>query len=224
MEEWKDGLIEVEYDENGLIPAVLQDVDTGEILMVAWMNAEALERTRKTGQTHFWSRSREELWHKGATSGNVMPVQEILVDCDADTLLVKVKPAGPACHTDERSCFYRSMGKMLEDWKDGSVEGWQKAIGHSAMLTKLFSIIEKRKAHPRVGSYTNQLMGTGEDAILQKVGEEAMEVVLAAKGQGNERLIEEIADLFYHSLVLLSFRGLSLAQVEDELARRHGER
>lgn len=107
--------MKISYDQNGLIPAVLQEVNTGEVLMVAWMNEEAFERTRRTGEAHFWSRSREELWHKGATSGNVMRVQDILVDCDADTLLLKVRPAGPACHTGETSCFFRSLD--VDNWK-----------------------------------------------------------------------------------------------------------
>lgn len=107
--------MKISYDQNGLIPAVLQEVNTGEVLMVAWMNEEAFERTRRTGEAHFWSRSREELWHKGATSGNVMRVQDILVDCDADTLLLKVRPAGPACHTGEASCFFRALD--VDNWK-----------------------------------------------------------------------------------------------------------
>jgi len=192
--------IQIKFDHRGLVPAVVQDANTGQVLMVAWMNEEALRHTQETGQAHFWSRSRQELWHKGATSGNVMNVREIRVDCDADTLLLLVDPAGPACHTGEQSCFYRRL--------------------QPSVLETLFATILDRQANPRPGSYTVHLLEAGEDEILKKVGEEAMEVILAAKGQGDERLISEIADLFYHLLVLLAARGLSLADVEDELVRR----
>ncbi len=195
-----DEPIQIKFDDNGLVPVVVQDAGTDRVLMVAWMNEEALQRTQETGQAHFWSRSRQELWRKGATSGNTMDVREILVDCDADTLLLRVDPAGPACHTGRESCFYRKL--------------------QPSVLETLFAIILDRQANPRPGSYTVRLLEAGEDEILKKVGEEAMEVILAAKGQGDRRLIAEIADLVYHLLVLLAARGLSLADVEDELAHR----
>ncbi|RLF30445.1 MAG: bifunctional phosphoribosyl-AMP cyclohydrolase/phosphoribosyl-ATP pyrophosphatase [Thermoplasmata archaeon] len=211
----KNEQVNIRFDERGLVPAVVQDSTTGQVLMVAWMNAEALQRTRETGQAHFWSRSRQELWHKGATSGNVMHVREIWVDCDADTLLLRVDPAGPACHTGEQSCFFRRLDSLSP--KIGAAgEGTE---GGSALDT-LFATILDRQANPRPGSYTAQLLDTGEDEILKKVGEEAMEIILAAKGQGDERLISEVADLFYHLLVLLAARGLTLADVGAELARR----
>ncbi len=202
--------LELTFDDRGLIPAVVQDAATGEVLMVAWMNEEALRLTQETGQAHFWSRSRQELWHKGATSGNFMNVREMRVDCDADTLLVLVDPAGPACHTGERSCFYRRLGQPSEDI--GSRE--------AHILDELFAVILDRQANRPAGSYTAHLLGAGEDEILKKVGEEAMEVILAAKGQGNGRLVAEMADLIYHLLVLLAARGLSLDAVRAELTRR----
>jgi phosphoribosyl-ATP pyrophosphohydrolase/phosphoribosyl-AMP cyclohydrolase len=202
--------LELTFDDRGLIPAVVQDAATGEVLMVAWMNEEALRLTQETGQTHFWSRSRQELWHKGATSGNVMNVREIRVDCDADTLLVQADPAGPACHTGERSCFYRQLGAPSAD------------VGFRAarILDELFAVILDRQTSRPAGSYTAHLLDAGEDEILKKVGEEAMEVILAAKGQGDGRLVAEMADLIYHLLVLLAARGLSLEVVRGELARR----
>ncbi len=200
--------VPLKYDSRGLIPAVLQDAENGQILMVAWMNDEALRLTQETGEAHFWSRSREELWHKGATSGNVQRVREIWVDCDADVLLLKVDPAGPACHTGAQSCFYRRLWSTDET-----------PMVTNDVLDELFAVIEDRKDNPSPGSYTAKLLAGG-DEILKKVGEEAMEVVLAGKGQSGQRLIEESADLVYHLLVLLASRDLTLDEVRDELARR----
>lgn len=205
--------MELQWDERGLIPAIVQDAASGEVLMVAWMNAEALNRTQDSGQAWFWSRSRGELWHKGATSGNVMQVREIWADCDGDTLLLKVDPAGPACHTGARSCFFKRLDPAET----------QRPAQPGLFLHTLQSIIHDRKLRPQPNSYTVRLFAAGEDEIVKKVGEEAVEVILAAKAQGNERLISETADLLYHVLVLLACRGLTLSQVEAELARRHGE-
>jgi phosphoribosyl-ATP pyrophosphohydrolase/phosphoribosyl-AMP cyclohydrolase len=203
----------IRFDDRGLVPAVVQDAATGQVLMVAWMNEEALQRTRDTGQVHFWSRSRQELWHKGATSGNFMVVRDLLVDCDGDTLLLQVDPAGPACHTGNGSCFFR---------RSGSFEGppVRPDAGGGPVLHSLFATILDRQASRKPGSYTALLLDSGEDEILKKVGEEAMEVILAAKGQGDERLTAEVADLLYHLLVLLAARGLDLRDVEAELVRR----
>lgn len=210
---------DVAFDDRGLVPAVLQDVETGEVLMVAWMNREALRLTRETGEAHFWSRSRETLWRKGETSGNVMAVRDIRVDCDRDTLLVLVEPAGPACHTGERSCFHRRLGP-------GGAPAPSVASpsagtgGASGILAELFAVIRGRKDQRPPGSYTAALFDAGGDQILKKVGEEAMEVVLAGKGEDDARLVAEVADLVYHLLVLLAWRGLSPADVEAELAQR----
>ncbi len=200
--------VALKYDSRGLIPAVLQDAENGQILMVAWMNEEALRLTQETGEAHFWSRSRQELWHKGATSGNVQRVREVWVDCDADVLLLKVDPAGPACHTGEQSCFYRRLWSTDET-----------PMVTDDVLDELFAVIQDRKANPSPDSYTAKLLAGG-DEILKKVGEEAMEVVLAGKGQSGQRLVEESADLVYHLLVLLASRDLTLADVRAELARR----
>ncbi|MEA3399715.1 MAG: bifunctional phosphoribosyl-AMP cyclohydrolase/phosphoribosyl-ATP diphosphatase HisIE [Armatimonadota bacterium] len=202
---------QIRFDRRGLVPAVVQDAATDEVLMVAWMNRESLRLTQETGQVHFWSRSRKELWHKGATSGNFMNVREILADCDADTLLVKVDPEGPACHTGRRSCFYRTMTANTTGTPAGA---------SSNILEELFGVILDRKANRPSGSYTAALFEAGEDEILKKVSEEAMEVVLAAKGQSDERLTSELADLAYHLLVLIAARGLEWSDVEQELAIR----
>lgn len=196
--------MDLKFDDRGLLPVVVQDAASGEVLMVAWMNAEALRRTQEGGEAWFWSRSRGELWRKGSTSGNVMRARELWADCDGDTLLLKVDPAGPACHTGARSCFFTQL------------------MNKESFLPKLQSTIFERKANPRPGSYTTSLFAAGEDEIVKKVGEEAVEVVLAAKAEGDERLISEAADLLYHLLVLLAWRGRTLAEVEAELERRHG--
>ena len=197
----------IQWDKNGLAPVVVQDAQTGQVLMLAYANAEAIAKTEETGEAHFWSRSRQELWHKGATSGNTQRVVDIRMDCDGDALLYRVQPAGPACHTGHTTCFYRTLsGNQVTD--------------EQAVLAKLEAIIADRRAHPREGSYTAKLFAAGEDEIVKKVGEEAIEVVVAAKGETDERLVYELADLVYHTLVLLAGRGLAWADVEAELARR----
>jgi phosphoribosyl-ATP pyrophosphohydrolase/phosphoribosyl-AMP cyclohydrolase len=204
---------EINWNEQELIPAIVQDANTGQVLMLAYMNAESLQRTLETGQTWFWSRSRRELWPKGATSGNTQRVIEIRYDCDADTLLVRVEPAGPACHTGQQSCFYRRL-------PDGAEVGAPPASG--GVLAHLEAVVQDRKANPQPGSYTCQLLDDGLPRILKKVGEEAVEVLIAAQSEGDERLVSELADLAYHALVLLAASDLSWADVEAELARRFG--
>jgi phosphoribosyl-ATP pyrophosphohydrolase/phosphoribosyl-AMP cyclohydrolase len=181
--------------------------------MLAYMNPDSLQRTLETGETWFWSRSRGELWRKGATSGNTQRVVEIRYDCDADTLLVRVEPAGPACHTGRQSCFYRRLPDGVEVGVPPTTRG---------LLPALEAVIQDRKANPRAGSYTCQLLDAGLPHILKKVGEEAVEIVVAAQSEGDERLVSELADLTYHVLVLLAARDLSWADVEEELARRFG--
>ena len=198
------------WNEQGLVPAIVQDAKTGQVLMLAWMNAEAWQITQETGEAHFWSRSRRSLWHKGATSGNVQHVVEIRLDCDEDAILLRVEPAGPACHTGQRSCFYTVVSRR---WM---VDGDQ----NSAALERLEQVILDRKLNPRPGSYTAQLFEHGLTEIAKKVGEESVEVIVAALGQSDERLVSETADLMYHSLVLLAARGVPLAQVEAELEKR----
>ncbi len=201
----------IQYDERGLAPAIVQDAETGQVLMLAWMNAEALQRTRETGETHFWSRSRQALWHKGETSGNFQRVVDIRLDCDLDAILIRVNPAGPACHTGEVSCFHNHL--------DG--EEILPAAPESFDLDDLFATILDRREHPSEKSYTASLFAKGEDEIVKKVGEESVEVILAAKSQGDQRLVEEVADLTYHLLVLLAYKGLSPEDIIAELGRRH---
>jgi len=213
--------VEIRWDERGLVPAVVQDAHTGQVLMLAYMNREALARTLETGESWFWSRSRRELWHKGAISGNTQRVVEVRYDCDADALLLRVEPRGPACHTGHRSCFYRRLS-LPEDALADSAEQHEDVVQPHAIMERLWAVIQDRKAHPRAGSYTCQLLEAGQARILKKIGEEAIEVIVAAQSEGDERLVSELADLTYHLLVLLAARDLTWADVEAELARRFG--
>jgi phosphoribosyl-ATP pyrophosphohydrolase/phosphoribosyl-AMP cyclohydrolase len=206
-------LARVRWGAGGLVPAVSQDVHTGQVLMLAWMNAEALRRTLDRGEAWFWSRSRGELWHKGDTSGNRQRVVEARYDCDGDALLLRVEPAGPACHTGQQSCFYRRL-------PEGEEAGAPPPAG--GVLAHLEAVIQDRKAHPQPESYTCRLLEGGLPLMARKVGEEAVEVLVAAQAEGDERLTAEAADLVYHLLVLLAARDLSWADLEAELARRFG--
>jgi len=202
--------LEPRWNEQGLAPTIVQDARTGEVLMLAWMNAEAWQLTQDTGEAHFWSRSRQSLWHKGETSGNVQHVVEIRLDCDEDAILLRVEPAGPTCHTGEHSCFFQFVG------------GQRSTVSNqpSDVLEQLYHVILARKQNPRPDSYTAQLFERGLAEISKKLGEESVEVIVAALGQPDERLVSETADLLYHSLVLLAARNVSLEQVEQELERR----
>lgn len=193
---------DVVFDANGLVPVVVQDRASGDVLMVAHADAEALRLTAETGFAHFWSRSRKALWKKGETSGHVLHVREVRVDCDRDTLLLVVDPAGPACHTGARTCF-----------------GDAPAAG-SGVLAEVGRVIAERARTGGEGSYTARLLAKGPDAALKKIGEEATEVILAAKGEPDERLAEEAADLVFHLLVALHQRGLGVGDVLAVLERR----
>jgi phosphoribosyl-AMP cyclohydrolase / phosphoribosyl-ATP pyrophosphohydrolase len=197
---------QIVFGENGLLPCVVQDWRTGEVLTVAYMNREALERTIESGETHFWSRSRQELWHKGETSGNVQRVRSLRYDCDADALLALVEPAGPACHTGERTCFHRSIGDA-------------RVAAHEALPALGRTLAERHRALPD-GSYTAELLLSGPAAIGDKVTEEAEEVVRAALTESDQRVKEEAADVLYHLGVLLEARGLSFAGALEELTQR----
>jgi phosphoribosyl-AMP cyclohydrolase / phosphoribosyl-ATP pyrophosphohydrolase len=198
------------FDERGLIPAVVQEADSGEVLMVAWMDRPALEATLATGLTHFWSRARGRPWQKGETSGHVQHVRGIYADCDADVVLVQVHQEGAACHTGNRTCFFRA------------IRGGAPAAN---MLERLERVVEGRKGVPATGSYVAGLLAQGEPAIARKIGEEASEVITAALGgEGDRRLVEEMADLWFHTIVLLGARGLAVREVLEELARRHQAR
>jgi len=199
---------EINFDERGLAPCVVQDASTGEVLTLAYVNAEALERTAETGEMHFWSRSRDELWHKGETSGNVQRVRELRYDCDADALLALVDPAGPACHTGERTCFHRALpGAAAPD-----------PVTHEA-LPELERTLAARKAERPEGSYTAELLADPE-LIGEKVREEADEVARAVAGESDERVAEEAADVLYHLEVALLSRDVQLGRALDVLLSR----
>ncbi len=195
---------EIRFDGDGLVPVVVQDWNTGEVLTLAYANAEAVARTRATGELHLWSRSRAELWHKGATSGNTQAVRALRLDCDGDALLALVEPAGPACHTGERTCFHR-----------GDVEA---GAPHEALPALERTLAERARARPE-GSYTATLLAD-PPRIGAKVEEEAEEVARAAREESDERVDEEAADVLYHLAVLLAGRGLSLADAYDVLNDR----
>jgi phosphoribosyl-ATP pyrophosphohydrolase/phosphoribosyl-AMP cyclohydrolase len=197
---------DVRFDERGLVPAVVQDARTREVLTLAYMNEESLRRTLAEGETWFWSRSRSELWHKGATSGNTQRVVEVRLDCDSDALVVLVEPRGPACHMGATSCF----GGEARDVEEG--------IG--VVLEELYRVVSDRRREMPAGSYTTYLFEKGLNKILKKVGEESAETIIAAKDGDPEALKSETADLLYHLVVLLVERGLSLEDVGRVLARR----
>lgn len=203
----------VKWNADGLVCAVVQDRVRGTVLMQAWMNAEALELTLSTGQATFWSRSRGEIWVKGLTSGNTQTVVDVRLDCDGDSILVLVDPAGPACHTGVTSCFYRSA----------DASGWRDAEPPAATtLAALAAQLESRKQADPDSSYAASLYAKGRHKILQKLGEEAVETVLAGTAEDPEHLVYEMADLWFHALVLLADAGLSPDDVLAELARRQG--
>ncbi|MGN0183264.1 MAG: bifunctional phosphoribosyl-AMP cyclohydrolase/phosphoribosyl-ATP diphosphatase HisIE [Candidatus Ornithomonoglobus sp.] len=206
-------LNELKFDEKGLIPAVVQDITTKEVLMVAYMNSETLKMTLDTGKATFWSRSRQEIWVKGETSGNIMHVEGIKVDCDGDCLVVFARPDGPACHTGNRSCFFRRIDgdKLTEDTTQG---------GTSNILMREFATILDRKNNPEDGSYTNYLFNKGEDKILKKVGEEAAEVVIAGKNRDKDEIKYETADLLYHLAVMLADNDMTWDDIFEEMESR----
>jgi len=201
---------ELKFDQNGLIPAILQDYNTREVLMQAYMNAEALTQTLKTGRATFYSRSRQQLWVKGETSGHFQEVVSIRVDCDGDCLLLEVLPCGPACHTGEVSCFFKPIEIFTE-----------RARGNVTILQNLATQIEDRKQNPQEGSYTNYLFNEGVDKICKKIGEEGAETIIAAKNNSQEELTYEASDLLYHLSVLLNNQGVTWNDIFVELTKRH---
>ncbi len=208
-----DHMTTIQFDEKGLIPAVVQDHQTRKLLMVAYMNRESLTKTLESREAWFYSRSRENLWHKGETSGNFLIVKSIKLDCDGDTLLLEVDPKGPACHTGQDSCFNTD----LSDLDNCNFIG---ADTDRNVFTDLFSIIEDRKLNPKNGSYTNKLFDEGVSRIAQKVVEEAGETAIAGVTGQKEGLASEISDLIYHVFVLISANDMSLEQVFAELSER----
>ena len=198
----------VKFDENGLVPVIVQDSTTAEVLMTAWANEEALKLTADSGELTLWSRSRKELWKKGETSGNVMRVIELRIDCDGDTLLAIVDPAGPACHTGKRTCFYRSL------WgKENSTE--------ATFLGRLWGYLNIRKSEDPEESYTARLLAKGPSRVAQKVGEEGVETAIAAATGDRESFRYEAADLIYHLLVACISSGITFNEVLEELMSRH---
>jgi phosphoribosyl-AMP cyclohydrolase / phosphoribosyl-ATP pyrophosphohydrolase len=240
------------FDDRGLITAIVQDDSTNEVLMAAYMNAESLAKTLQTGETWFWSRSRQELWHKGATSGNTQRVVDIRLDCDGDALLVRVDPRGPACHTGERTCFFQTAGgagateersnveqrtgSISQERPDPKIEQPQTqvslvnvaAMDLGILLQDLYNLIQERQDQRPEGSYTTYLFNSGLDKILKKVGEESAETIIAAKNtdleEGRKQLSAEISDLLYHLLVLMVEREVSLQDILNELNSRTGKK
>jgi phosphoribosyl-ATP pyrophosphohydrolase/phosphoribosyl-AMP cyclohydrolase len=200
----------IRYDERGLVPAIVQDYLDGTVLMMAWMNRESLQKTLETGETWFWSRSRQELWHKGATSGHIQKVYSLRYDCDSDALLIGVEQVGDiACHTGERSCFHQVDGHVVSPPSD--------------TLSQLYSVICDRREHPQEGSYTCKLFAGGDNKILKKLGEETAEVVMACKDDEPDAIASEVADLLYHTLVALAHHQVDLKAVYRKLQQRHNQ-
>lgn len=202
----------LKFDDNGLIPAIVQHARSGEVLMLGYMNNDALAQTQTSGLVTFWSRSRQELWQKGATSGNMLRLVEIRQDCDGDALLILAEPAGPTCHTGAQSCFYHDLDDQQAPTRPAS-----------AVLAQLTDLIERRRQAQTEGSYTVKLLNGGPERIGKKVGEEATEVVIAAMKGDRAELTYETADLIYHTLVLFAHQGVALEQVWAELARRYNK-
>ncbi len=203
----------IQLDAQGLVPAICQDEATGEVLMVAYMNPDAVARTLESGEMHFYSRSRQAPWHKGATSGAFLHVSSAQVDCDGDVLLFQVRADGPACHTGKRSCFFTPLPEQPE---------YDRSDAGPGVLSELFQVIRQRQQERPEGSYTTSLFESGTSRIAQKVGEEGVEAALSAATQDTESLPGEVADLFYHTLVLLADAGLSPDDVWAELRKRRG--
>jgi phosphoribosyl-ATP pyrophosphohydrolase/phosphoribosyl-AMP cyclohydrolase len=199
--------MEIKFDEKGLVPAIAQEARTGAVLMQAYMNQEAYDKTLKTGYAHYYSRSRKQLWKKGETSGNIQKVVSVSLDCDGDCVLLQVEQTGGACHTGEYSCFFNLVQENAK-------------VANSSLLYELYDLIGDRKIHPKEGSYTNYLFEKGIDKILKKIGEESAEVIIASKNPGTSELRYEAADLLYHLLVLMNEKGLSLTELFGELQGR----
>ncbi len=207
----------IKFDEKGLVPAIAQDADTREVLTLAYMNREALEKTLSTGKVHYFSRSRNKLWLKGETSGNFQDVISVYYDCDGDAVLVLVDPLGPACHTGERTCFYRTITPLSgEPWK-------ARGPGGAGVIKELFEVIKKRKTASPDKSYVASLYAKGLPGILEKVEEESGELIEAAKEKGKKEVIRELSDLWFHTMVLLANEGIEIEDAFKELGRRFGK-
>jgi phosphoribosyl-ATP pyrophosphohydrolase/phosphoribosyl-AMP cyclohydrolase len=212
----------VKFDAQGLLPAVVQDARTGAVLMVAYMSAEALALTLRTGSSHFWSRSRRTLWRKGAQSGQTQRVVAAALDCDRDTILLQVEQTNGACHTGRYSCFFHPVAVAGRSRRRSAVLSLPVAGGGSAILDRVWEVIVDRKRKPKRGSYVSGLFAGGKDRILKKIGEEAGELVIASKNGRAERIIAEMADVWFHTLVVLGQHNLPPQRVYAELERRFG--
>jgi phosphoribosyl-ATP pyrophosphohydrolase/phosphoribosyl-AMP cyclohydrolase len=208
---------DIKFDENGLVPVIVQDAETGQVLMFAYANKESLEKTISTKRTHFWSRSRNKLWAKGEESGNVQSVEGIFLDCDKDTVLVLVNQKGVACHTGKRSCFFEAIDGREESAPTFGTSRTGKT------LEEVYGVIEDRKRNPREGSYVSGLFKGGLDRILKKVGEESVETIIAAKNENRKEVIYEMADLWFHSMVALAHFGINPEDIYKELGKRFGK-
>lgn len=198
-------LEEIKFDNRGLVPAIVQEIESKKVLMLAYMNKESIEKTFEEGIVHYYSRSREELWKKGETSGNIQRLKGFYYDCDKDSVLVLVEQVGVACHTGSYSCFFNEVLKIEEENK---------------IIEELYALLKDRKENPKEGSYTNYLFREGLDKILKKVGEEASEVIIGAKNNSKEELVYEISDLIYHLLVLMVNENIAIDDIKEELIRR----
>lgn len=205
------------FDSEGFLPAVIQDWLDGTVLMLGYMNQEALAKTVATRRVHFWSRSRNKLWEKGETSGHTLHVKELFIDCDRDTILVKAQPVGPTCHTGERACFFSGLDEQ------GHLIHRNTQDAQGGILESVLRTIRERRAYPQAGSYTTKLFEGGHDKILKKVAEEAGEVLLASKGGKKEEIVYEVADLFFHTLMVLGYHDLALPDIYQELGKRFGK-
>jgi phosphoribosyl-ATP pyrophosphohydrolase/phosphoribosyl-AMP cyclohydrolase len=215
-------IADIKFDDRGLIPAIVQDADSLQVLTLAYMNRESLERTLAERETWFWSRSRSCLWHKGETSGNRQRVVQVTFDCDYDALRVLVVPEGPACHTGAQTCFHNELPLDSNDGEEkGSKQAEAASLGET--LERLYALVESRKKQRPDDSYTTYLFDQGLDKILKKVGEECAETIIAAKNEDPDLLVKESGDLLYHLLVLFVERGVSLDQIRDELVSRSGK-
>lgn len=205
------------FNAEGLLPAVVQDWRDGSVLMLGYMNQQAVAKTIETRSVHFWSRSRNKLWEKGETSGHRLVVKDLFVDCDRDTILVKAEPVGPTCHTGEPSCFFSRLTPS------GTVEARKTGAALGGILERVSQRILDRRANPQPGSYVTKLLEGGADRILKKVAEEAGEVLLAAKNGKRDEIVYEVADLLFHTLLVLGYHDISVGEVYQELANRFGK-
>ena len=213
----QEAAAQFKFDQQGLLPAVVQDWLDGSVLMLGYMNQEAIAKTLATRRVHFWSRSRNRLWEKGEISGHTLSVKDFFIDCDRDTILVKAQAIGPTCHTGERACFFSRLDEQ------GLTNGVKTQDAAGGILESVLRTIRDRRSHPQAGSYTTKLFDGGHDKILKKVAEEAGEVLLASKGGKKEEIVYEVADLMFHTLMVLGYHDLDLNEIYQELGKRFGK-